>query len=467
MYTSDLYIVFSSLTGVEKRSFSTFLQSPYFNQKQKVIDLWQYLLKNHQHGATAFKKQKVYEVLFLGETYNDKTMRHLMSWLLKSLEQFLAYSEYKTTPVSETLHLAKVYKDRKLGKLFQKSINRAEKQLEKMDRGQDYFHNKYLLESEKYDLAEGQTRNKENNLIEMTAALDKHLLLSKLKQASILRSHQFVIKAEYDFSLVELLLEYIKTSPYKNEPGINAYYNCYLALTNNSTTAFQQLKESIQEKGFPLYIEDIKTLYFSCINFCIRNLNTGGTQYIREVFELYQFGLSDDLLIIEGVLSSFTYNNITSAGLKLKEFNWLENFIHEYKIKLPPRQKESTFTYNLARLRFRQKNYDQAMKLLHEVDERDLLLNLDAKVMLLKLYYELDEYDALSSLLASFKVMLTRKKVLGYHKTHYSNIIKFTNRLLNLKPRDQKAHDKLENDIRTAEVLQEKEWLLEQLALVR
>ncbi len=467
MYKSDLFVVFSSLSGPEKRALSNFLSSPFFNQKQHVIDLWHYLIKNAKDGAPAFKKQKVFENLFLGVPYDDKVMRHTMSWLLKTIEQFLAYSEYMTTPINETLHLARAYKHKKLSKLFQKSINGAEKQLDKISQGQDYFQYNYLLEFEKYELAESQTRNKENNLVEMTSALDKFLLISKLKQACVLRSHQSVIKTEYDFSLVELLLGYIKASPYKKEPGILAYYNCYVALTENSAIAFKALKESIQTEDFPLSSEDVKFLYFSCINFCIRKINTGDTNYSKELFEIFRLGLKKEILIIDGELSSFTYNNIVTSGLKVKEFNWLEKFIPEYKSKLSPKKRESNFTYNLARLYFTQRNYDKAMRLLYEVDERDIFLNLDAKVMLLKLYYELDEYDALSSLLASFKVMLTRKKVLGYHKTHYSNIIKFTNRLLNLKPRDKKAHDKLEHDIKSAEVLQEKEWLLGQLALVR
>ncbi len=467
MYTSDLFTVFSSFTGSEKRSFSKFLESPYFNQKQDTIDLWQFLLKNARFGAPAFKKQKVFENLFLGKPYNDKVMRHLMSRLLKTMEQFLAYAEYKTTPTNETLHLTRSYKDRKLVKLFQKSIRAAEIQLGKMKQGQDYFHINYLLELEKYEFAESLQRSSENNLREMSAALDKHLLISKLKQACLLRSHQSVFKTEYDFSLMELLLGFIKNSSYKNDPTIAAFYHCYLALNKDDENAFQSLKETIKHKQILFSSKDLRILYLFSMNFCIRKLNTGDPIYIREAFELYRFGLVNDILIVNNILSHFAYNNIVSIGLKLKEFDWLENFIEQYKIFILPRYQESYSTYNRARIFFTKRDYTKAMELLHEVSERDLLLNLDAKVMLLKLYYELNEYDALSSLLASFKIMLTRKKLLSYHKTHYSNIIKFTNRLLNLKPRDKKAHDKLENDIRTAEVLQEKEWLLVQLALIK
>ena len=127
------------------------------------------------------------------------------------------------------------------------------------------------------------------------------------------------------------------------------------------------------------------------------------------------------------------------------------------------RYREGNFNYNLARLFFRRNNYEQAMQHLRLVDERDLLVHLGTKVLLLKIYYERNEYDALTSLLSSFSVMLNRKKVLSYHKKNYQNIIRFTNRLLHLKPGDQKAYENLKLDIEQAKVLGQREWLLEQL----
>jgi len=59
---------------------------------------------------------------------------------------------------------------------------------------------------------------------------------------------------------------------------------------------------------------------------------------------------------------------------------------------------------------FTQKDYRRAMPLLAQAGESDLLLNLDSRVMLLKMYYETGEWDALDALLASFRVLLLRKK---------------------------------------------------------
>jgi len=59
---------------------------------------------------------------------------------------------------------------------------------------------------------------------------------------------------------------------------------------------------------------------------------------------------------------------------------------------------------------FTKKDYRRAMPLLAQAGESDLLLNLDSRVRLLKMYHETGEWDALDALLASFRVLLLRKK---------------------------------------------------------
>jgi hypothetical protein len=56
-----------------------------------------------------------------------------------------------------------------------------------------------------------------------------------------------------------------------------------------------------------------------------------------------------------------------------------------------------------------------------------------------------------------------RKKILGYHRTNYLNIIKYTDRLLNLNRTDKKTVEQLKNMIVQEEHLTEREWLLEQV----
>ena len=463
MYNSKLISVFLGLNGTEKRAINKFVSSPFFNKRSEVSDLWRYLISSAKEGAPAYQKERIFKSVFPGQAYNDKKMRHVSSWLLQCIEQYLALASYWRTPIIGTLHQARVYNQKKLVKHFQQTIKTGQSQLEDMPRGPEFFYYNYLLEFEQYSFVGSRSRINENNLRQMSTALDKHLFMSKLKQACIMLSHRSVFTTEYDFKLVNLLLEFLNESEYLQEPGIACYYYCYRALSENNEACFRSFRDTLHEHQHQLPTEDVGPLYFFAINFCIRKLNTGDVAYRRETFELYRSGLSEGILITNGELSRFAYNNIVSTGLPLGEFDWLEQFIHQYKEAIDPKFRATNFTYNLAKLHFTKKDYEEAMRLLIQISERDLLLNLDAKVMLIRIYYEQDEFTALTSLLSSFNVMLDRKKVLSYHKTHYKNIIRFTNRLLHLKPSDQKAYEKLKNDINQASVLGLKDWFLEQL----
>jgi hypothetical protein len=90
-------------------------------------------------------------------------------------------------------------------------------------------------------------------------------------------------------------------------------------------------------------------------------------------------------------------------------------------------------------------------------------VQLNAKMMLLKIYYELDEVDALESLLESMRAYLNRKEVTGYYRSNYQNIIRYTRKLVRINPYDKAPKEKLRQEIQQVNPLTEREWLLRQL----
>jgi hypothetical protein len=106
------------------------------------------------------------------------------------------------------------------------------------------------------------------------------------------------------------------------------------------------------------------------------------------------------------------------------------------------------------------------LELLQKVNYRDTFVNLAAKTLLLKTWYELDELDTLQSHLDAMRNFIHRKRVLGYHRTNYLNIIKYTDKLLNVNRLDKKEVAKLKEIIEQEENLTEKEWLLEKITIL-
>lgn len=74
------------------------------------------------------------------------------------------------------------------------------------------------------------------------------------------------------------------------------------------------------------------------------------------------------------------------------------------------------------------------MRLLREVEFTDIFYNLDAKVMLLKIYYELEEDEAFLSLAASFKIFLSRTRLINENTRNlYMNLLAFTSKLYTMR----------------------------------
>lgn len=159
-----------------------------------------------------------------------------------------------------------------------------------------------------------------------------------------------------------------------------------------------------------------------------------------------------------GILSRFTYHNVVAAALHTGEHDWARGFIHSYKNHLEKRYRESAFSFNLARLEYAQANYGLVLELLQTANYRDPLLNLAAKTLLLKTYYDLREHDLLQSHLDAMRNYIHRKRVIGYHRSNYLNIVRYMEKLLKLLPGDKPAHRNLLAVIQAEERLSEKSF---------
>lgn len=209
--------------------------------------------------------------------------------------------------------------------------------------------------------------------------------------------------------------------------------------------------------------EELRSLHFLAINFCIQRFNRGEEHYLGEVFGLYQNGLQQGILLINDQLSRFAFANIAGIAIRLGEFAWTEDFIKQFAPKIERQHRRNYQDFILAKLHFARRNLDQAQTLLQNVEYEDVFLNLDAKVLLLKIYFENNEMEVLDSFISSFQRFLQRKKGLGYHRENYLNTLQFTRRLISLNPYDKKEKEALKMEIEGTKALGEKEWFLGQL----
>ncbi len=467
MKKSNLISILRTFDKKEVREFRKWLNSPAHNQRQDVVSLYEYFMAGEHLFVEKFlDKEKVFKVIFPERAYNDSEMRQTMHFLFKTVEGFLAYQELFKDHVRSQTILAKVYRQRQLPKLFRKAIDSSQKIQEKQPfRNHQYFENEYALQFEQYSYLSGLGRNVPYNLQEVSDANDKAYLANKLQLSCFMISHQKVFKADYKMRFLDEMLDQLERDrTFLEIPAIAIYYYGYKAVTNkHDEGSYKKLKEHIilHQDIFPQH--ENRIIFLMANNYCISQINAGNESYFRESFELYDLGLKKDIFTENGVLSRFTFGNAISIALNLKEFQWVEKLLATTSYQIEEKHRENYIRFYKARLFFEKKEYDKAMPMFAQYETDDILMSLHAKTMLLKMYFELDEFNALDSLIDSMRTYIQRKKVMGYHKAVFKNLLSYTRKLLKVYPNDQKQISKLKEEIKIAEPLMERKWLLEQL----
>ena len=465
MQKSSLIQLLLSLSKADRRALRKFVVSPFHNKRQDVSDLYFYIDQHLDKKWSALNREKAFQQLFPGEAYDDQKLRYVMSFLLKTIEQYLIIQQSLENEVEADLQLLKAYRQLNQAKAFTRNFTTVKNRHQSNPfRNIGFYEQNLRLENEQYLFSERQKRQSPRNLDRLNESLDVVYLARKLKQSSLQLAHQAVYNIEYDTSLLKVLLDYLEDSPYLEYPLVALYFYYYKAASQpEKERFFYKFKAGIIEHGAQFPQKELRELYLFAINYCIRKFNTGNEEYLREVFELYRIALERDILLEQNQLSRFAFKNIVGIALRLNEFAWTEQFIEQFAEKLGRRFQENYVHFCLSKLRYTEGKFKEAMLRLQQVEYDDIFLNLDAKVMLLKMYYDLEEYEALDSLLTSIKRFLQRQKLIGYHQENYLNIIRFTRKILELNPYDKTAQATLRTEIKNTKALAERDWLLQKI----
>lgn len=463
MISSVLLRHLNAFTPPERRGFRLWLASPFFNRRKDVCVLYDYIAANRNKHPERLQKEPAYAAVFPGQAFNDRQLNHVMSWLLDQVRAFLSWQEWQSDEAGVGLLHCRALRRRGLDDAFAAALEQTLENLEAQPWRDEHWHTlRHQLYREKYEQVTLQSRRRptatEVPLAEMAMHAETAHQLNRLRYAC---------SAEVLHTVSGKRLPPEPATPpaaAERPPTLELYENLVKALREpGDEPAFFRAK-TLLETYWPQFRDsERRDLYLLALNFCIRKINSGQRQFMREAFDLYRSGLQNRALFENGFLSRFTYKNAITAGLALFEFDWVRQFLEDFKPYLHRRERHDVYTFNLATYYFRLPDYDEAMRLLRDADfGDDVLTNLDARAMLLRIYYERGYDDALESLLDSFQSYLRRRKDMGYQQENYLNLLRFTRKLLRLPPGDSVARGALRKEIETTPAVSERAWLMEQ-----
>jgi len=466
MTSTRLWEIFHNLDKKEIKEISKFVRSPYNNNRDDVSKFFEILafhkIKNTPLPSSEAIFMQIYDKSM---TFSNTQMHHLSSWLLKLIENYFIQSEVKENIPLQNQILLQSYAKRKLERHFDRHFQFSLQELNKVNKDAKYYDYLYQLNEDYFQFHSNQSRLTTYNFQEISDNLDIAYISKKLRSSCFMLSHQILANTQYELRIISLILEYINDYEYTKHPSIGIYYYLYRAMQNEADMKlhFDQFINILKEHEHEFSSNELRDIYLLALNICIKKNNEDQTEFTKLGLELYKKGISQKLLLKDGVLSRFTFRNIVSFAIKLNDFQWVKNFIDDYSSQIEKEHRESMISFNLARLAYAQQDYTQAMLLLQKSDYKDVLLNLASKTLLLKIYYELNEFSLLEYHLDAMKVFLNRHKSIGYHKNNYLALTKFTRKLINLESGKSLLKTKLLEQVMNTKLLVERSWLINKI----
>ncbi|NUO03322.1 MAG: hypothetical protein HUU01_22150 [Saprospiraceae bacterium] len=446
----------------EFRKFCDFVQSPFYNGREDLKILADYLYTCFWETHVLPDKVQIFKKLYGKIPYDDQKVRMAMSLLYRLAQRYLANSEWQLEALPEKVMLMRALRRRNLAHHFEHTLKGLAEGVGSPQQSADYQINSAALLSEIYHHNVVKERIGEMNLQAISDHIDRGFYIMKLRIACLALSHQAVYKADYDLGLLPEILTDINQKNRTTHPAVAAYYHCYLMLRYPEIPQhFQHFLLILFEEEEKFREDEIHDFYLMAINFCTQSYNKGNDAYLPDLLGLYRRGLEKGVLANGKHFSRFVYRNIVTLGLILKEYDWTEQFIVRYKDWIETAFRDSMYSFCMARLAYSRGDYDTSLLLLQKSEYEDLLLNLSAKTVLLKIFYELREYDSLEAHLNAMEKFLIRKKQMGYHRDNYLNIIRFTRKVL--EATDKESLRRLQQEVEQTKNVAERQWLMTQL----
>ncbi len=446
-----------SFTRDEIRSLRKFIISPYFNRSQKVVKLYDIIIKFHPNfESPKLSKEELHKKISPELPYNEVTMRRLLFDLQQLISKFLKQQYVERKEAETAIFTVEELAIRGSERMHAITIRDAEKLVNSVDHiDADTCLNRFKLETEKFYFGMINDKIDKKRFVDSEAAklingityFISYFMLESIKHNDTLLnySRSFNIKQNkkfisqfldlFDFQRLEI---FMKSHSLAGIEIVQAYINSlktYLYFDNDEY--YSQLKSSVFDNLDKFSITDKNFLFSKLSGYCILkngSLNAADMRYENELFDIYKKMLVDKYYQTES--SKFMpvdlYRNILIQAVKMKELRWLEEFIEEYGRQIHPGRRTDIINYSYAFLRFEQGNFNEALKWLSKIRMEEFTYHLDIRSLYIMTYYELGDFETAYSAANAFNKYLKTNAMVSQEKRIGSeNLCKYVIKLIN------------------------------------
>jgi len=444
---SNVFTVIRSFSENEIKSFRKFLDSPYFLKSEKLLKLFDILAGEAGDELCPVIREKIYSEINPGMTYRDSTIRNLISELNKQLNEFMMIENFRNSGLNKKKRLIAERQKKNLP-----SIDYHEVEEFDTTKGTDYgyFLNKHFLESYNYNFSATsgkitKLKNIETELLQVENSL-KYLHLFYLSQISQFLMTILILQRTYDIKelprIINKLSQEISEEKIKQliTPDDEYYYVVELYLTMidmyrnlGESKYYYKYKECFYKYAFRVSADECSMHISNLSSYCTGKASEGIEEFDNEFFELIELTIKNKYYQNSNTehLPHEYFRNFLLHGVRLKKFDWVNDFIHENYMKVHPADRENMKQLGFAYLNFNTAKYDEALGNINRISPDFFAFKLDIKNLTVQIFYELGYFEDALVQIKSYKEYLRKDKLLNMEKRkRYFSFLKFTENLV-------------------------------------
>ena len=479
MKTSKAVQIISVLSECELKELDNFINSPYFNSNSNIIRLFGLLKKQYPgFDGAKIEKELLFNKLFPLKPYNEQIMKNLSSELLQLLLEFLAINKYRSRNANDKeLDILSELNTKRLDNIFQSRLKKLEKDLlDTTHMIHPLFFHLHKLETIKtqYLLSRDKQKYAADNVMKAGDYLIYFFITELTRIAIDLNANMTSFNIQHKTDLVQEvldkldfahLLEYLKMNNYPYSEMIEVYYHRLNAMLVGSGENYHRYRQSIIDNAGRFSIYELASLIESLHNIAIQRVNDGVENAIWDEFEVVKMKLEYGTITLRtgGVISLLNFRNVIFTTVRLKQLDWVEEFIEKYIDLVNKESKESIYNHARGIIAYVKKDYDLSIRLLSNVALDNPFYASDVKTHLAIMYFEQGHYESCASVLDSFRHMVTSREEFStifrdVNIRFINTVTSFIRALTGEKSRDiiQKAKEKL----LSYPMVNHKNWLL-------
>ena len=521
MRHQKLFNLLASLSRKELKKFDKFLQSPYFTESEGTRVFFDCIKEHYPtFDESKMELEANYERLFserlevkqdtvgIEETAGkrrkmlDDKLNHLLSGIYHLLETFLAMEEAMFVPTMQKKvkdgepefiqlqarqscitakeellmrALARRSNFEDFSKYSSPLISRLNDTPAK--NSDDYWMLYQIHQWLYFHPGADKLGQKKPGFVSAAKHLDCCFVLTKLRQFAEWNAYSKIKSIDAHFSLLDEIIEEARNilNDAKSEAGPDQHLliKIYLELillyqSNEEEVRFKKAGNLFVQYAERMPYQEIRYLLTHFTNIGVRLYSLKGLSIEKDLLSLFQWALSKGLYTANKRMSVASYLNISQIAVECNILDWASHFINAYKAYLDKSTATDAFNAASSHLYFAQGDFDMAHELLISISTRKKPYDFIFKALMLKIYFEkylgnMEQHEIILNHAATFEKYVSVQKNPVERQKAWTNFIRFTKHLTNLRLRHGKMPEKLKNDLlaelENMQYVNSKKWL--------